>query len=63
MSKSYNVSLTEHKFKEILRTRFKNVEWLDNKDFPIPDKGFQDKEHLNSYGAKIYSQCFNKLIN
>lgn len=63
MSKSYDVSFTEHKFKEILHTRFKNVEWLDNKDFPIPDKGFQDKEHLNSYGAKIYSQCFNKQIN
>jgi len=63
MSKSYNVSLTEHKFQEILRTKFKNVEWLDNKDFPIPDKGFQDPEHLNSYGAKIYSQYFNKQIN
>ena len=63
MSKNYDVSFTEHKFKEILLTKFENVEWLDNKDFPIPDKGFQDKEHLNSYGAKFYSQCFNQQIN
>jgi hypothetical protein len=63
MHKSYDVSYTEYKFKEILHTKFRNVEWIDNKDFPIPDKGFQDAEHLNSYGAKIYSQYFNKLIN
>ena len=63
MHKNYDVSFTEHKFKQILRTKFKNVEWLDNKDFPIPDKGFYDSEHLNSYGAKIYSQYFNKQIN
>ena len=63
MHKNYDVSFTEHKFKQILRTKFKNVEWLDNKDFPMLDKGFQDSEHLNSYGAKIYSQYFNKQIN
>ena len=63
MHKSYDVSYTEYKFKEILRTKFKNIQWLDYKDFPIPDKGFQDAEHLNSYGAKIYSQYFNKQIN
>ena len=63
MHKNYDVSFSEHKFQEILNTKFKNVEWLDHKDFPIPDKGFQDAEHLNSYGAKIYSQYFNKQIN
>ena len=63
MHKNYDVSYTEYKFKEILRTKFKNIQWLDYKDFPIPDKGFQDAEHLNSYGAKIYSQYFNKQIN
>lgn len=63
MHKSYDVSFSEKTFKEILHSKFKNVKWIDNKDFPIPDKGFQDAEHLNSYGAKIYSQYFNKLIN
>jgi len=63
MHKNYDVSYTEYKFKEILRTKFKNIQWLDYKDFPIPNKGFQDAEHLNSYGAKIYSQYFNKQIN
>jgi hypothetical protein len=63
MHKSYDVSFSEHKFQEILHTKFKNVEWIDHKDYPIPDIGFQDAEHLNSYGAKIYSQYFNKLIN
>ena len=63
MHKNYDISFSEYKFQEILRTKFKNVEWLDNKDFPIPDKGFYDSEHLNSYGAKIYSQYFNNQIN
>ncbi len=62
MHKSYDVSYTEYKFREILRTKFRKVEWLDNKDFPIPDKGFQDTEHLNSYGARIYSNYFNNQI-
>ena len=63
MHKNYDISFSEYKFQEILRTKFKNVKWLDYKDFPIPDKGFYDSEHLNSYGAKIYSQYFNKQIN
>ncbi len=63
MHKSYDVSFSENKFKEILHSKFKNVNWIDNKDFPIPDKGFQDAEHLNSYGARIYSLYFDKIIN
>lgn len=63
LHKNYQISLTEYKFKEILNTKFKNVKWLDNKDFPIPDSGFQDAEHLNSNGAKLYSQYFNNQIN
>jgi hypothetical protein len=63
MHKIYDVSFSEHKFQEILHTKFKNIQWLDYKDFPIPAKGFQDAEHLNSYGAKIYSQYFNDKIN
>lgn len=63
MHTKFNTLFSEHKFKTILQTQFKNVAWLDYKDFPIPDKGFQDAEHLNSYGAQIYSHYFNNQIN
>ena len=63
MHTKFNTLFSEHKFKTILQTQFKNVAWLDYKDFPIQDKGFQDLEHLNSYGAQIYSQHFNNQIN
>lgn len=63
MHKSYDVSYNENKYEIILKTYFKNVKFIDNKDFPIPNNGFQDQEHLNSTGARIYSNYFNKQIN
>ncbi|PWA04847.1 hypothetical protein [Flavobacterium psychrotolerans] len=63
MHKSYDVSYSESVFKTILHQNFKDVKWLDNKNFPLPDKGFQDSEHLNSFGAKVYSQYFNEQVN
>ena len=63
MHKSYDLSYNETEYQMILKTYFKNVKFIDNKDLPIPDDGFQDREHLNSRGAKIYSKYFNKQIN
>ena len=63
MHKTYDVSFSEYKYNKILSQNFKNIEFIDNKNFPIPDNGFQDQEHLNSIGAKIYSEYFNKKIN
>ena len=63
MHKNFDISFSENKFKTILHTKFKNVVWLDNKNFPLSDKSFQDLEHLNSSGSKIYSQYFNNQIN
>ena len=63
MHKTYDVSFSENEYIKILSKKFKHIKFIDNKDFPIPDNGFQDREHLNSIGAKFYSQYFNKLVN
>ena len=63
MHKNFDISFSENMFKAILHTKFKNVEWLDNKNFQLSNQSFQDLEHLNSSGAKIYSQYFNNQIN
>ena len=63
MHKTYDLSYNEIKFEMILKTYFKNIKFIDNKNFEISDNGFQDREHLNINGAKIYSQYFNKQIN
>jgi hypothetical protein len=63
MHKTYDVSFSEKEHNKILSKKFKDIKFIDNKDFPIPDNGFQDIEHLNSIGAKFYSQYFNKLVN
>lgn len=63
MHRTYDVSFSENEYIKILSKKFKDIKFIDNKDFPIPDNGFQDREHLNSIGAKLYSQNFNKLVN
>ena len=63
MHKTYDVSFSENKYNRILSQKFKDIKFIDNKDFLIPDNGFLDIEHLNSTGAKIYSIYFNKQIN
>jgi len=63
MHKTYHVSFSENEYNKILSKKFKDIKFIDNKDFPIPDNGFHDIEHLNSTGAKFYSQYFNKLVN
>lgn len=63
MHKKYNVAKKERLFKIILNNDFRNVRWIDNVNFQLPDSCFKDFEHLNSNGAKIYSQYFNNQIN
>ena len=63
MHKTYDVSFSENEHNKILSKKFKDIKFIDNKDFPIPYNGFHDIEHLNSTGAKFYSQYFNKLVN
>ena len=63
MHKTYDVSFSENEYNKILSKKFKDIKFIDNKDFPIPYNGCHDIEHLNSTGAKFYSQYFNKLVN
>lgn len=45
----------EIKFKEILQTKFSNLDFLDFNDFPLDNIEFGDFGHLNFRGAKIFS--------
>ena len=49
-------------FRRLLNTEFRNAEFLDLKDYPLPDSDYGDLEHVNYRGAKKYSLFFNKLI-
>lgn len=43
-------------FKNLLKTEFSDVEFWDYADFPIPDDCRQDINHLNRWGAEIFSR-------
>ncbi len=49
----------ELQFKNTLKTLFKEVEFLDFKDFPLKDAEFGDLEHLNFKGARKISIFFD----
>ncbi len=53
----------EKRYKEILKTRFSDLEYLDFSKFPLPNADFWDLEHLNSHGAQIFSPWFANLIH
>jgi hypothetical protein len=53
----------ELKFREILNSKFTNLEFLDFKDFPLQNHEFGDLSHLNYKGARTFSVFFNKLLN
>lgn len=53
----------EQVFQELLNTHFKEVEFLDFKNFPLKDGEFGDFDHLNYLGAKKFSKYFNSVIN
>jgi len=54
--------INELKYKEILKTKFAKVDFLDFKDFPLRNSEFGDLEHLNYEGAKKFSIFFNRLL-
>lgn len=43
-------------FKNLLKEKFSDVEFWDYADFPIPDDCRQDINHLNRWGAEIFSR-------
>lgn len=63
MHPKYSGRLNEPLFKNILKTRFDSVEFLDFKDYPITNAEFGDLEHLNYKGARRFSIWFNQLLN
>jgi len=58
----YSGRNNELKFKEILKTNFKNVEFLDFNNFRLNNSEFADSQHLNYKGAKKFSLYFDKLL-
>jgi hypothetical protein len=55
-------SYNEQLYKQIMGKEFSDVEFLDFKNFFLPNGNYADFEHLNNKGAKLYSIFFNKLI-
>lgn len=43
-------------FESVLRENFSDVEFWDYADFPVPDECRQDINHLNRWGAEIFSR-------
>lgn len=50
-------------YKDILKSEFSDIEYIDFKDFPLKNEEFGDLEHLNFKGAKVFSLWINELIN
>jgi hypothetical protein len=53
----------ESSLKNFLQTKFKGIEYLDFRLFPLPNSDFADLEHLNYQGAKKFSSWFNTLVH
>lgn len=62
MHKKYLAFNNEELFQKILTTKFKNIEFLDFKNYPLLDSEFSDLDHLNYRGAKKFSIWFNSLL-
>jgi len=62
MSHNYSVVKTEKLYRNILTNKFKNIKYLDFKNYPLLDSDFLDNEHLNKQGAEKYSIFFNDTI-
>ena len=62
MHNKYNGIYNELILQNICKTRFRTIEFLDFKDYPLEDSDFSDLEHLNYRGAKKFSIWFNKLL-
>lgn len=58
----YTGYYNEKVYQEILRSNFKNVEYLDLSKFSVKNNEFWDLEHLNYRGARKFSTWFNSLL-
>lgn len=61
--KKYAAFSNESVFQNLLKSDFKEIEFLDFKDFPLKNSEYADFEHLNYLGAKKFSVFFNSLLN
>ena len=52
----------EANYKSLLKTKFKNVEYIDFSNFKLKNSEFGDLNHLNYKGANVFSIWFNKLL-
>ncbi|MDT0295351.1 hypothetical protein ACFQ3R_14460 [Mesonia ostreae] len=61
--KKYAGYMNEEKYKQILNTRYADLEYLDFSNFPLSNSEFGDLTHLNYKGAAIFSEWFANLMN
>jgi hypothetical protein len=54
--------VNEIKYQKILNSRYKNVEYIDFKEFPLSNDQFGDFSHLNYRGGNKFSNFFNNLL-
>lgn len=59
----YPDTINEAVFKNVLKTKFSDVEFLDFDAMDFPNSHYLDPQHLNYYGAKEFSILFNNLLN
>jgi hypothetical protein len=60
--KLYSGRINEDYFRNIKDSLFKEIVFLDFNNFSLNNSEFGDLEHLNHYGAKVFSLWFNKLL-
>lgn len=58
----YTGYYNEKVYQEILKSNFKNVEYLDLSKFSVRNDEFGDLEHLNYKGARKFSIWFDSLL-
>lgn len=57
------VIANEKNFHALLETGdFRDIAFLDFKKYPLPNRMFADKQHLNSKGQDLFSYFFNHLM-
>jgi hypothetical protein len=49
-------------YNNILHTSFKDVDYIDFKNFIVPDSCYADFTHFNYYGADIFSKWFDQQL-
>lgn len=52
----------EEQYKEILKSRFSDVEYVDFSKLPFPNSDYRDFEHLNGKGSIVFSKWFADFL-